>query len=463
MTRCAPRPTIWLTLGALLCLLACPQVDDDTPADDDDIGDDDDQDDDVQDDDAQDDDATPGTNPLSNGVEFDIEHLAEDPCDPVYEPRDPRYDDPLVPALRTARGIGTDPTPTRVRTGFSGDATDSFAALWETDLDTTASVIEWGENSTMENRRTVYSYKTGSDYADKIRVHKAVLCDLQPDTTYVYRVGIDGAFSRDYLYTTFDPADTRVSAVVLGDSRSGEEVLQGMLDQAMFHLPELMLHTGDFVGWGPDVQAWGDFFDASSQLFPWIPLVPVHGNHETFAAEFWGVTAMPSDDGWYSVDVGPLHIAVLNSSVAAADLPLWAQWLAADLTASTAEFNIVAMHHCLFSSGIHGSDDRLQYELEHIFDWHHVDVVFSGHDHGYERTYPMYSKHVANSADEGTIYVVTGGAGAPLYAFDRDFFTAAVDSSYHYGHLTIDGPVLNYTAYRDDGTMMDHFQIDKTP
>ncbi len=462
MKTCAYQLPILLALAASLGLPACQPAEDEgfhTVADDD-AGDDDTADDDV----VVDDDDASGQTPLDNGVEYTPEELPYDPCGPIYEPANPLSGDPPVLAKRTALGVGDDPAPYHVRTGFYRDAETSFAVLWQTDVDTTASVIEWGEQSTLENRQVVYTYLTGPEWGDKTRVHMAVVCDLQPGTTYTYRVGIDGAFSPDYPFTTFDSSDSALSALVLGDSRGGEAQIMGpMLDQAMYHWPQLMLHTGDFVGWGGDVGAWGDFFEYSQQLFPWIPLIPVHGNHEGHAEEFYGLTAMPSDEAWYSLTVGPLHIVVLNSSMNDASLEAQAQWLDADLTANTAPFTIVAMHHCMYSSGSHGSDEQLQQAWLHVVDWHHVDIIFSGHDHGYERTAPMYSQHRVDSAAEGTIYVVTGGGGAGLYSFSGDVFTEVMDEAFHYGHLWINGDVLRYTAYRDDGSELDHFEIDKTP
>lgn len=467
MKTCVPQLPNLLLMGAALCLAGCtaePAETFHTVTDDDAVDDDTVDDDTLDDDTTADDDAQNTYTPLSNGQEFIPEELPPDPCGPVYEPINPLYGDVAGLAKRTALGVGEYPDPTHVRTGFSRDAETSFAVLWQTDEDTTASVIEWGETSTMENRRVVYTYLTGPEWGDPARVHKAVLCDLQPGTTYKYRVGIDGAFSRDYLFTTFDSSETVLSALVLGDSRGGEAQIMGpMLDQSMYHWPSLMLHTGDFVGYGGDVQGWGEFFEYSQQLFPWIPLIPVHGNHEGFAEEFFGMTVMPSDEAWYSLDAGPLHIVVLNSSMDDASLEAQALWLDADLTANTSPFTVIAMHHCLFSSGSHGSDERLQDKWLHIIDWHHVDIIFSGHDHGYERTLPLYSRHPGETPAEGTIYVVTGGGGAGLYNFGGEFFTAVEEEAYHYGHLTINGSILNYTAYRDDGSELDHFEIDKTP
>ena len=58
-----------------------------------------------------------------------------------------------------------------------------------------------------------------------------------------------------------------------------------------------------------------------------------------------------------------------------------------------------------------------------IFDRHRVDMVLNGHDHDYERTKPMRGNQAQASAADGTIYVVSGGAGAELYENGSDFWT----------------------------------------
>ena len=51
-------------------------------------------------------------------------------------------------------------------------------------------------------------------------------------------------------------------------------------------------------------------------------------------------------------------------------------------------------------------------------------MVFTGHDHDYERSYKMAGGHVAGAGEQGVTYVVTGGGGAPLYAVGHSSFTA---------------------------------------
>ena len=62
-------------------------------------------------------------------------------------------------------------------------------------------------------------------------------------------------------------------------------------------------------------------------------------------------------------------------------------WLADQLSKSTARWKIIVMHHPLYSSGRYGLQARLfRWQLESLLVDHGADVVFSGHEHIYQRS-----------------------------------------------------------------------------
>ncbi|PYP89975.1 MAG: metallophosphoesterase [Blastocatellia bacterium AA13] len=76
-------------------------------------------------------------------------------------------------------------------------------------------------------------------------------------------------------------------------------------------------------------------------------------------------------------------------------------WLEKELAASKARWKVAFFHHPIYSSGrTHGSDQKLRRLVEPIFIKYGVNVVFSGHDHLYERLKPQ----------NGILYFVSGGA-----------------------------------------------------
>ena len=78
------------------------------------------------------------------------------------------------------------------------------------------------------------------------------------------------------------------------------------------------------------------------------------------------------------------------------------QWLESELAKDTSEWKVAFMHHPPYSSGgKHGSDKQLREVVEPIFVKFGVNVVFTGHDHFYERVKPQ----------KGIYYFVSGAGG----------------------------------------------------
>jgi 3',5'-cyclic AMP phosphodiesterase CpdA len=77
-------------------------------------------------------------------------------------------------------------------------------------------------------------------------------------------------------------------------------------------------------------------------------------------------------------------------------------WLEKELQNSQSDWKIAYFHHPPYSSGDrHGSDQRLREVLEPLFIKYNVSVVFTGHDHFYERVKPQ----------NGIVYFVVGSGG----------------------------------------------------
>jgi hypothetical protein len=154
---------------------------------------------------------------------------------------------------------------------------------------------------------------------------------------------------------------------------------------------------------------------------------PAPGNHEYVSEgaapyfQYFGSRAGPEGRGYYSYDVGPWHAVVLNSeivvSVRFSDAQRKAQedWLRADLRAHPARCTVAYWHHPRFSSGMHGTDARLEPVWQILYDGG-ADLVLSGHDHNYERFLPQTPQGTVDST-RGITEIVVGTGGGDL----RDF------------------------------------------
>jgi hypothetical protein len=123
-------------------------------------------------------------------------------------------------------------------------------------------------------------------------------------------------------------------------------------------------------------------------------------------------------------------------------------WLAKELASSDSEWKIAFFHHPLYSSGEkHGSDDQLRAQIEPLFIKHGVDVVFTGHEHFYERLKPQNGIH----------YIISG-ASAKLRRGNiaRSPLTAkGFDQGYTFMVIEIIGNQLHFQTISDEGKTID--------
>lgn len=248
---------------------------------------------------------------------------------------------------------------------------------------------------------------------------------------------------------------------------------------------DLALHTGDIIlADGSDTaelneQKYEAFFSAASNLTATTPLYAAPGNHERLFDPvgmdgFTGEFTLPVNDGpdaevygelYYSFDYGDTHFIVLCSEIPGEyGLVTGNQllWLEADLAANTMPWTVVAVHQPLFGqSGLwsHSFDpwanpddvagQQNRADIISLFRQNGVDVVFHGHDH-------YYKHHV----DSGIHYIVTGGAGSPLYALPAmvagDIFSA---SSFHHVKVEETAASMTISAVSSAGTEMERFTL----
>jgi hypothetical protein len=141
---------------------------------------------------------------------------------------------------------------------------------------------------------------------------------------------------------------------------------------------------------------------------------------------------------------GVRFFALDSTSMDAAQL----RWLDEELAAAGSDWKVCFFHHPLYSSARrHGSTVRLRRRLEPVLGRHKVDVVFSGHDHTYERIKPQQGIH----------YFVTGAGGSLRRGNLRPagFTAAGFDQDFHFVLAELDGGALHFQAVSRIGSVVD--------
>lgn len=148
---------------------------------------------------------------------------------------------------------------------------------------------------------------------------------------------------------------------------------------------------------------------------------PSPGNHEYYTPQatgyyaYFGDAAGPARRGYYSFDIGSWHVISLNSNLKPETHQTQLEWLKNDLEQHKTRCTLAYWHHPVFSSGGHGSSERMldAWKMLVAAD---ADLVLVGHDHDYERFAPQDGD--GNRDDRrGIREFVVGTGGAHLTPF----------------------------------------------
>ncbi len=355
---------------------------------------------------------------------------------------------------------------------------------WATDRSTTGEVrysLDWS----YDRRAEATSRPLGDG-----QWHFASIEGLAPASRYYYRVLGDGQILVPRSVASFHTAPAaqsqRFTFAVVGDSRpAGADVptsaaAQAVASQLREHRFDFALHLGDAVHSGGICSgrdsSWNQYISAYFALYrkslAVVPFYPCVGNHElnngscgyqAYTDVYHLPLGAPSGDEeeYYSFDWGNAHFVALDTNQNCRPGSPQYEWLVADLHSSKQFWKFVFSHHPPYSSGRHGSDLSLRANLAPVFEAYGVNVALTAHDHHYERTCPILDNVCRTPSEGAVVYYVTGGGGAPLYGVDMEWFTAHAESLHHFLLVELGSCHLTIDAIDAEGTVFDHYQIDR--
>ena len=392
---------------------------------------------------------------------------------------------------------------------------------------------------------------------DAHRVYNATLLGLVPGSTVPYKIttGKKVVFTSDAR--ALKDKNQPYRFVAFGDIGAGTAEQKPLANRAFLSKPDLVIVSGDIVYEHGLVSEYRTKFwpiynankvdEQGAPLLRSIPFVASPGNHDTDMHDldkypdglayfyFWDqplngpvgqeggpfVPALIASEANrksfleaageaypamtnFSYNYGNAHWTFLDSNpyVDWTDKAL-IEWVTNDLaSAKDATWKFVVFHHPGFNSAREHYEQQHMRLLSPIFDANKVDVVFNGHVHNYQRSYPMRfipdkngtllvggkeNKTVRgrvvsgrwtldktfdgdqDTTPEGVIYIITGAGGQTLYNpeqnDDQDSwqkFTCRFVSNVH--SLTVadvDGKALILSQVAADGKELDKIKITK--
>ena len=250
---------------------------------------------------------------------------------------------------------------------------------------------------------------------------------------------------------TLPNRDNSVKMLVFGDSGRGSreqfELASVMATYRKSFAYDTALLTGDNI-YGTDKaeDMKAKFEDPYRALLDQgVKFYASLGNHDSMNQKNYAFFNMGGKE-YYRIKKNDVAIYAINSNYLD---KRQLDWIVTEMAADGTKWKIAFFHHPPFSSGgRHGSEEEVRDVLHPLFLRNGIDVVFTGHDHFYERIKPQ----------DGITYFVAGAAGkirkgdikdrSPLTAaaFDTDLsfmLVEFVDDAMHYQVVSRTGKTVD--------------------
>ena len=286
--------------------------------------------------------------------------------------------------------------------------------------------------------------------------HKALAENLQPGTTYSWRVGYEGHWSEIAQFTTKEAEQGEYSFVYMSDSHIMNQQYVDAARQCANAVANTMtdarfcVFPGDFVETGTSANSeweWERWFEESIKpVIMKMPIVPTDGNHDdsdnlnynyhfnTDNAFNQTAKTKPQFDGiTYSFMYGDVLFLVYSlqdwwrasGSDAAARRSTYLStdvknWFYDQVEAHPeAKYRVTLSHKNIFSGSDHSIDDETPMFRDimlPIFADCQIDLAIQGHDHCYEVIGPVnsWTRQVAEGSVSDLETVSAGGSAANM-------------------------------------------------
>ncbi|XP_018644223.1 acid phosphatase-related [Schistosoma mansoni] len=335
-----------------------------------------------------------------------------------------------------------------------GEQPSTISITWVTQENTESSTVLYGTKLlNMKSTGYVKEFIDGGREQRKMYVHRVILSDLIAGTIYYYKCGsLDGwsdvlNFRALPSHPYWSPKLAVYGDMGATDAPSLPELIHQVKDLNSY---DMVLHVGDFA-YNMDTNTNNNLCNMSHYSQTYWDYIPnklttsYHKIENNICTRFGQV---------WLFNVGPAHIVAFSSELyyflfyGWKTLVMQYDWLYKDLLEANKPENrknhpwiIVIGHrpmycsnnfdpmHCDFENNIvrTGFDISPNHHkrvylmgLENLFYQYGVDLIIAGHEHSYERFWPVYNRTVCNSTTsenpyenpDAPVHIVSGAAGS---------------------------------------------------
>lgn len=369
-------------------------------------------------------------------------------------------------------------SPEQVHIGLS-EQPGQMQVSWATPGQT-GSEVEYGLEGDLSNS------VQGSEecYNHDMVFHTATMTDIEPASNYSYRVGDGSDWSPAFTFSTYDPNST-LNFYAFGDHGMSSQALAigAMLEEKPL---DLLILSGDISYANGEQSVWDDYLRENEGSMTAMPWMVVPGNHENEPGYDFDAYEtrfeLPSSSGtdfWHAFTAGPVKFVGFSTEHDFSVGSNQYNWMESQLTSANSNRDevpwlVVYGHKPMYTShgdDTHDIDQVLRENLEPLFVDNQVDIIVWGHDHFYERTWPVISAEPQERGTSGEgmefagphapIHLVTGTAGRGSYDYTEEQPEWSFYREKSYGLLQIEAShdLMEITYLRSDGTVGDRFSL----
>ncbi|NIJ45536.1 3',5'-cyclic AMP phosphodiesterase CpdA [Wenyingzhuangia heitensis] len=395
-------------------------------------------------------------------------------------------------------------TPDRIIVNLTQNPARSFAVNWRTNQQIDTAYIEIAKETHGPDfllNHQVKRIKATSQFIQlentrdqeplvKAAYHSVVVKNLEPGTTYVYRVG-NGANNNDtwsewfQIKTPSEDINTPFSFIYFGDAQNDVKSMWSRIIRKSYKMmPEVdfMLHAGDLINHSESDREWGEWFYAGSFIHATVPSIMTPGNHEydrttgrkNLSALWRPQFTLPQNgpleelkETCYAIDYQNMKLisidaqSFINSKVSR---NAQTKWLDSILSHNNKKWTTITMHYPIFSTKKGRDNKELREMIQPLIDKYRVDLILQGHDHTYARGYASnegLGKTVVENS--GAIYAVSVSGPKMYESQNQEWMVKRGEYTQLFQIITIDNNTLNYNSYTSKGGLYDSFSLVKYP
>lgn len=389
---------------------------------------------------------------------------------------------------------GSSPAPDQIMLSIKGDPAREMTVRWRVSEDVTngyALLRPVGSQTWTRCEAVCNFFETD---LDRSNFFFSDLKPLSPETEYEYTVGDDTRRSPVFRFRSLKDHPTRFSFLCVADIQTGSAeppadytFVGDFLRETLQKHPEadFILTAGDNTNCGQTDVQWTGLFLGLAGIAESIPVMFCMGNHDDMGFDdyFTGIGKYYSEHatyftnmlrwsypengpvGWeianYAFDYGSAHFSILGTS----GYKEMNEWLLADASACDKTWKLAAHHFpvCYAGPTIESADTwpALQPGMDAC------DVVFSGHEHSFARSYPRRGDGLYDRPSQGTVHynIGSGARNPPGTRVVPKVWNAKTycheENLSMYTIADVDGPRLRLRAFVEDGRLVDDCVIDK--